>query len=439
MKTKFILLLTALLSSLFCLYGCTTVQGEPNEIERTVLETPVIQITEENVISCQAIENAAGYEIEYIYEDENRVTTQKVSELPYELPLYDAGVYSVRMRALAQSESEYYRSQWSDYVQVISVHKSKITTPQNLKGDKTTIKWGNIKGCTGYELDINGERIVVESNSYTSDKLLPGTEYKIRVRALIEENIYTQSSDWSKEYLHSYTVVFNKPTNLARNAAGVLTWSGEATTTGYTVSYKTKEQTEYTNVVVYKPSFDMATLPDGEYSVKVMVNGIGSNPGSDYTEEKKVRITRCYMWNASDIVSTFTSWEGCTLSLKDGKALMHAGSNSWGGIISPDVTINYTRNPVLVIDYSKVNYGYMGKYITPDLRDYYYVGDTGFTGENVTMSFVMSKYVLGSMPNINGTQNGIKVLVGYVMAPESNGIVVSELNAIYIAYVEDVI
>ncbi len=404
-----------------------------SNVSKNIVETPVISVSEDGILSSMNSTGSTSYEVELIYEDEELKTSFVISSLPYEIETDRPGVYSIRIRALPKGESEV-KSNWSNYCQFCSSKRDEISRPQNLKVENNVISFGKNKNASSYEIKINDESIISETNKYEYN-FIPGIEYKIKVKACVNENLYTVGSPWTDEIIYSYTVELAKPIDLLFKE-GILTWNAERAINGFTVCCKNNETNEEIEYIVKDSSFSIATLNNGTYTIKVKTNGIGTNSDSEYSIEKKFSVSHAYHWSSSDIVSNFSGWNNATIRQNDGYAEVVSNAG-WGGIISPYITVDYKNNPYLIIDYKRINYGYLGKYITPTNQNgYYFKGDTLFEGEDVIQVYQMDTYVYGKIPNT--VSENFSIIAGFTGSPTSGYNTVLEIRSIDVVYINEI-
>ncbi len=414
---------------------------ETVEVQRTPLAAPAWFITDGITLRWNAVDNAVGYEVEYFCaEDDDPVVKMIETTLTEAVPVYDKpSQYAARVRALAAEESFYGRSAWTDWLDYFTAETFALQQPQSVEVEDKTVTWTAVEEAVGYKVRVNGETAYTETASYLLPKPVPGTEYAISVQAVGDG--YYEDSQWSEEVSFLYTVTYSKPSGLIVTDDGFAKWNAQDDIyDGYTVGVKRSGDSAYTEYRVQSNVFDVTTLADGDYSLKVKVYG-GGEYDSEYSDEAVFRISSAARWTASDIVSGFASWNYCTAALSGTGADMYASfrcGEGWGGMLSPVIEVNYGRNPVFAVDYGAVPYGYMGNYYI-DGTLYTYAPDAHGGFENETRHFIMTQYSGGKLEAAQGVKSNVQISVGFTLAPAgSSDREVMGVRGARVVYVEDI-
>lgn len=434
--------------STFVLASCNSTSPTIVIKDKTPLETPIISVSEEGVIECNAIDNASSYIVEVLNENTNKVKRNEVLSFPYAIVFTESGVYSVRVAALPDADSIYNQSLFSDYVQVLSPIKDNLSSPKNIKViNNNKITFDKVANAKTYQIMIDDDLFETKDN-YLSYAFLPGTNYKIKAKACIEENIFLSSSPWSSEVNFKYNVTFSKPTGLSISNLGLLTWSCSAysSTTGFTVKAVNRSNNKITTISSMTSQAHLSSLDEGTYDVSVMANGIGDNPGSSYSTTVAIKLENASYWYGSNIASNFVGFNDTTGTYVDSENVTSMRSyQGWGGLMTPAFSVDFTKNPILRIDYKEIKYGYMGAYYYGET---YNVGSPTFwyqndiyldhSASNVELVYDMKKNSGGAdQSEASGLVNSLRVSIGFTNAGGSSNPnrEVSKLRSVKILYI----
>ena len=241
-------------------------------------ETPVITETYTTqsaiTINWDAVDKATGYEIE---------ADGKIISTDLETTYTDEGLqpdtsHKYRVRAGNDGGS----SEWSPYKE-ISTLPNPPEIPGNLTGKPTmkniTLIWEVPDRAEGYELEVDGRIIQVETNTYTHEGLLTNTSHKYRIRAYNKGG----KSQWSEPVtVTTWPDIPSVPKNIMATAEQnsiTLTWYSSP----YAESYDLQVD-EKATVNTKGMSYTNENLTPGtEHSYKIRAvnvsgNGEWSNP-----------------------------------------------------------------------------------------------------------------------------------------------------------------
>lgn len=438
--------ITVLLIALMCLLvGCNAepqhvTETQINIVTRTPLDVPQITSVDGVTLTWTEVANAQKYSVQYVYEDQpSQPQTATAQGCSFDIPCTDIGVYSARVCAIPSENTQYSRSNYSAWVQVVSNIKDYLSKPQNVKFNGQTVTWNNVNGATGYLVEINNEIFATVTNSITSDKILPGVENTVRVCATVDGNVFRGNSDWTKTYTHNYLLEITAPTNVELSKTGWLTWQADnfIPQCGFTVSFIGNGK--QIDAVTYDKTFDVTTVADGTYQIKVKTNGVGAIADSDYTNGASVQITNCITFTPQQIIG-FETWanQPCTITLNQSGYAVVGSKGGWGGIKTDEFTVDFARNPVAVIDYAKVNYGYLGKFML-GTSEYYYIPDTPCNDVNVSLHNLMTTATgYGYSNKATGVRNDVRIMLGFADAPDvaDDNRAVCEVAQVRVVYLE---
>lgn len=414
------------------------------EVPRTSLAAPTGLTTDGSMLRWNAVDNAAGYLVEYFCAEDDEPAYKQIETTETEAqPAYDKpGQYTARVRALAAEDSYYARSPWTDWIDYRTTAAFSLSVPAGFAADKDTVTWQAVPDASAYRVRINGGQAeTVTAPQYTVAAPVPGSEYSVRVQAVGDS--YYEDSDWSETYAFTYTVEYDAPSGLTITEDGFAVWdAAEYLYDGYTVSVQKDGESTFTDYKAETNAFDVTRLPDGDYTLKVKVNGGGEQYDSAYSETITVRVTAAVRWDAAAIAGTFTSWNYCTAqtvgSGEDAYASFRCGEG-WGGLLSPGITVNYGRNPVFAVEYASVPYGYMGNYyIDGNLFTYAPDIEGGFTDE--TRHFRMDTDQNGAIGIAQGVKDNVQISIGFTFAPGSSdsGREVMGVREARVVYIEEI-
>lgn len=439
-KGKEIITFLSCASVAVLLSACGGVTEKTVQKQRTPLAAPENVRVDGEILSWTAVENAENYVVEYVYsETDSETKTATTTETSFDLPCDMPGVYAARVRAFAPQDSFYSRSVWSDWLEVFSSITLQLSTPTGLDGERGEIRWQAVENASGYEVSINGETPVsVKGTKFESDKFLPGREYEIQVRATANGDGYYASSEWSTAYVYQFGIEYKVPANARVEKDGAVRWDTQSfLTDGYTVAYKKSTDSAFTEVKTQTETFDLTLLESGDYEIKIKANGLGEAVESAYTNPIFVRVTQYKNWSASAIVNEFLQWNGCYATLTDGVAALRCGQG-WGGLISPTFELDYNKNPVFVVDYDEISYGYMGNfYVDGELN--IYAPDVNGSFQNLSVKKPMNENFQGKIKTATGVVQGVSVSLGFTYAPAgATDRIVSKVASARVVYVEEI-
>ena len=241
-------------------------------------ETPVITETYTTqsaiTINWDAVDKATGYEIE---------ADGKIISTDLETTYTDEGLqpdtsHKYRVRAVNDGGS----SEWSVYKE-ISTLPNPPEIPGNLTGKPAmkniTLTWEVPDRAEGYELEIDGRILQVETNTYIHEGLSTNTSHKYRIRAYNKGG----KSQWSEPVtVTTWPDIPSVPTNIMATAEQdsiTLTWYSSPYAESYDVQIDEKN-TVNTKGMSYT---NENLTPGTEHSYKIRAvnvsgNGEWSNP-----------------------------------------------------------------------------------------------------------------------------------------------------------------
>lgn len=194
---KKILCLFSFFFALVCLVSCS----EPNEDEeKTALETPVVTVNGSNV-SWNAIADAVGYVVSI-----NSVAQPEQTETTYKIVATKTGEYSVKVKAVADSNSLFKDSAFSE---------RQVTTLTVLDKDnlsETTV-WvvGDSTVCDYGKYDTNGVKTGVTDSTYFYDRYGYATQFANYLSNKVTVKNLALSGRSSKSFLeeNNYNTLMN--------------------------------------------------------------------------------------------------------------------------------------------------------------------------------------------------------------------------------------
>ncbi|MBQ8885784.1 MAG: hypothetical protein IJY62_05410 [Clostridia bacterium] len=441
MRRKNLCWLLAVFAAALTLTGCDADKEKTVIKERTQLNTPENVRVDGEVLSWDAVENAENYVVEYLYSETENATavTVTTASTSYDLLCELPGVYAARVRAFAPEDSFYSRSEWSDWFEIFSDVTLRLSAPTGVIVESGEIRWDAVENASGYEISVNGEQPVrVSGTNFTGGGFLPGRDYEIKVRATAENDGYYADSDWSTPYSYEFGIEYTVPANVRVEKDGTLRWNTQSfLTNGYTVAYKKLADTAFTEARAETEEFDLTALESGDYEIKIKANGLGEAVESAYTEPLSVRVTQYKNWSAQDLVNDFSQWNGCYATLTDGVAALRCGLG-WGGLISPTFELDYNKNPVFVLEYDEVSYGYMGNfYLDGEMN--IYAPDVQGAYTDLTLRKPMNENFQGAIKSATGIVKNVSLSVGFTYAPTgASDRIVSKISSARVVYVEEI-
>jgi len=235
-------------------------------------ETP--QITETYTtqsaitINWDAVDKATGYEIE---------ADGKIISTDLETTYTDEGLqpdtsHKYRVRSVNDGGS----SEWSPYKE-ISTLPNPPEIPGNLTGKPAmkniTLTWEVPDRAEGYELEVNGRIIQVETNTYIHEGLSTNTSHKYRIRAYNKGG----KSQWSEPVtVTTWPDIPSVPTNIMATAEQnsiTLTWYSSPYAESYDLQVDEKD-----TVNIKGMSYTNESLTPGtEHSYKIRAVNISGN------------------------------------------------------------------------------------------------------------------------------------------------------------------
>ena len=245
----------------------------PNPPETPVItETSTIQSA--ITINWNAVDKATGYEIDA----DGKTISTGINTTYTDEGLNPDSIHKYRIRAINEGGS----SAWSAYKE-ISTLPNPPEIPENLAGKPTmkniTLTWEVPDRAEGYELEVDGRIVQVETNTYLHSELSTNTSHKYRIRACNRGG----KSGWSQLVtVTTWPDIPSAPTNIIATAEQdsiTLTWYSSPYAESYDIQVDGQDtvnikETSYTNE---------SLTANTKYSYKVRAinisgNGEWSNP-----------------------------------------------------------------------------------------------------------------------------------------------------------------
>jgi len=252
-------------------------------------------------LSWGAVSGATGYWVEV--ESENFTPVFNI-EVPvatnsYTVTGLTANVtYKFKVRSVCGGG----QSDWSGWVFFVSGGSNggggngSCTAPNtivitNATGTSATINWNVVAGAIAYKLEIeNGsgnanifkDTATVTTNTYTVNNLLPGLNYKVKVRTVCANGNHSNWTNWltfnsstGQIVMHTSSGGCGKPNGLQANnitnTSAVLSWDKVQNAVGYTVRVEKESGANQEFTVSTTDTFVMVTglVPGSLYKFKV--------------------------------------------------------------------------------------------------------------------------------------------------------------------------
>ena len=241
-------------------------------------ETPMITETYTTqsaiTINWDAVDKATGYDIE----TDGKTINTGINTTYTDKGLNPDSTHKYRVRAINDGGS----SEWSAYKE-ISTLPNPPEIPGNLTGKPAmkniTLAWEVPDRAEGYELEVDGRIIQVETNTYIHEGLSTNTSHKYRIRAYNKGG----KSQWSEPVtVTTWPDIPSVPTNIMATAEQnsiTLTWYSSSYAESYDLQIDGK-----TTVNTKGMSYTNENLiPGTEHSYKIRAvnisgNGEWSNP-----------------------------------------------------------------------------------------------------------------------------------------------------------------
>ncbi len=251
-----------------------TQASQPNVPSNIVYECSADSIT----ISWGTVIDAEGYEIEI------DGVSQPVEGNSYvQTGLISGESHTYRIRSISQG----IESDWTDSF-TFGTKTSNLGTPSNLKGipnrQDIALKWDEVEGATGYDLEVNGLIVDMGLNtSYSAQELEADTNYRFRVRMRNEG----EKGEWS-ESINVLTLpeTVNIPENFmgkANETAIVLAWKPLEHAFSYDIEF---DGSKIENVIgtTFKCG---GLLPDSQHTYRI--RGINGNQVGEWSEVLNIK------------------------------------------------------------------------------------------------------------------------------------------------------
>ena len=241
-------------------------------------ETPMITETYTTqsaiTINWDAVDKATGYEIE----TDGKTINTGINTTYTDEGLNPDSTHKYRVRAINDGGS----SEWSAYKE-ISTLPNPPEIPGNLTGKPAmkniTLTWEVPDRAEGYELEVDGRIIQVETNTYIHEGLSTNTSHKYRIRAYNKGG----KSQWSGPVtVTTWPDIPSVPKNIMATAEQnsiTLTWYSSP----YAESYDLQVDEKDTVNIKGMSYIDESLTPGTEHSYKIRAvnisgNGEWSNP-----------------------------------------------------------------------------------------------------------------------------------------------------------------
>lgn len=256
-------------------------------------------------LSWNAVNGATGYWVEVESENFTPVFHIEVSVATnsYVVTGLTANVtYKFKVRSVCGGG----QSDWSDWVFFVSGGgngggsggggNGSCTAPNtivitNASGTSATINWNVVAGAIAYQLEIeNGsgnsnifkDTAIVTTNSYTVNNLLPGLNYKVKVRTVCANSNHSDWTNWltfnsstGQIVVHTFSGGCGKPIGLQANnitnTSAVLSWNKVQNAVSYTIRVEKESGANQEFTVSTTDTFVTVTglVPGSLYKFKV--------------------------------------------------------------------------------------------------------------------------------------------------------------------------
>ena len=210
-----------------------TLLGTPSNIRAVPSNTSVS-------LAWDAVLGATYYEI---YRDDSLISTSNTNKYS-ELGLTENVTYTYKIKACNENNASELSESYT--ATTLMVPATPVNVNIEATSETLTIGWDSIADAGSYEISVNGNTTIVNTNNHTFDGLQSNALYKFRVRA-INAGEY---GDWSEEK-SSYTLL-TTPVNLSTTTASAISvnliWDAVAGATKYDVYRDNSKITSvYTN------------------------------------------------------------------------------------------------------------------------------------------------------------------------------------------------
>ena len=189
-----------------CSYLERKIVGKPYE-EKELLKSPENIKVNNNIITWNKVENAIGYRITLIGENDFSNDFVEKDILNYEIGeecRLIPGDYIVRIVSIADENSNYGNSENNSEEAIYSKNKKVLQVPNEVKVDEGILTWNKVEHAKEYFIKIENDiesKIISVSNDKTSldlkNEKLPVGVNKISICACSNEYMYIKSSDYS--------------------------------------------------------------------------------------------------------------------------------------------------------------------------------------------------------------------------------------------------
>lgn len=244
-----------------------------------------------------AVSGAVGYTVEL--EKDGIITRSDYpsAQMAFGYAYAQVGVYKVRVKAVAETGSDYYDSKYSKDIIVERLAAPQasgnnfITSDPSSLASGFTVNYTSVSGATGYQLYKDGvllegklatSALSLTDNDVADDSISAQQEYNYMVRSLggvktISGNTYVFLPCLTENALSFNITVQAMPTGLTMQGFNAQ-WTAVNGNNGYAVKYSgTVLNATATNM-------DLSTLKAGSYDVSVCTCGNGGNTlASNYT------------------------------------------------------------------------------------------------------------------------------------------------------------
>ena len=241
------------------------------------------------------VNGAAGYSVE-VEKDGNVIKSDfPASQAAFAYAYANVGVYKVRVKAVAELNSDYYDSKYSQDITVERLAAPKaagnfVTSNPSDLSKGFTVNYTPVSGATGYQLYKDGvllegkltTALALSDNDVADDSISSQQNYTYQVKSMggvrnVSGKTYVFLPCLTTEALSFNIVVQPMPTDLTM-AGFNAQWSAVSGNNGYSIKYS--GSVANATAIVY----DLSMLKSGVYDVSVCTRGNGGTTlASNYT------------------------------------------------------------------------------------------------------------------------------------------------------------
>ncbi len=243
-----------------------------------------------------AVNGAIGYTVEV--EKDGNVTRQDfpIAQTAFAYAYAEIGTYKVRVKAIADSGTDYYDSKYSADLTVERLAAPKagggdyITSDPSMLSKGFTVHYMGVSGASGYQLYKDGAlldgkystTLSISDMNVADDSVSAQQEYNYSIKSMggvkyVSGKTYVTLPCLTKDALSFKIIVQAMPSELTMDGFNAK-WSTVSGNNGYAVKYSG------TIANASATSYDLSTLKAGAYDVSVCVKGNGgATLASNYT------------------------------------------------------------------------------------------------------------------------------------------------------------